>query len=186
MTAAFLLLADSGKLSFRSPELWVYLLGLSVLLVVALRRVVASQDPLKDEVYRRTVAVEHVQSGVIWVNSDGKVSSVNASFATTLGGDPKNICGRDWYDIFAPRDRSKMGEAYSQMLLLGKANVEAHGRRLDGSYSALEVLMVAIHDHKMRFMGHHCLILDRTRERVLEAQLAELTKKLALPSNAGR
>jgi len=184
VTFAFLLLESSGKLTFRSPELWVYLLGLTVLLVVALRRVMASQDPLRDEVYRRTVAVEHVQSGVIWVNSDGKVSSVNASFANTLGGEPKNILGHDWYEIFAPRDRNKMEEAYSQMLLLGKANVEVHGRRLDGSYSALEVLMVAIHDHKMRFIGHHCLILDRTRERVLETQLEELTKKLELHSSA--
>lgn len=164
----------------------MYLLGRSALPVVALRRVMAKQDPLKDEVCRRTVAVEHVQSGVVWVSSDGKVSSVNASFANTLGGEPKNICGHDWYEIFAPRDRSKMAEAYSQMLLLGKAHVEVHGRRLDGSYSALDVLMVAIHDHKMRFIGHHCLILDRTRERVLEAQLDEFTKKLELHSSAAR
>lgn len=186
MTPAFLLLDNSGKLTFRSPELWVYLLGLTVLLVVALRRVLASQDPLKDEVYRRTVAVEHVQSGVVWVSSDGKVSSVNASFANTLGGEPKSILGHDWYEIFAPRDHSKMEEAYSQMLLLGKANVQVHGRRLDGSYSALEVLMVAIHDHKMRFIGHHCLILDRTRERVLEAQLEEITQKLEFQRSAAR
>ena len=132
------------------------------------------------------MAVEHVQSGVVWVNSDGKVRSVNASFANTLGGEPKSILGHDWAEIFAPRDRSKMEEAYSQMLLLGKANVEVHGRRLDGSYSALEVLMVAIHDHKMRFIGHHCLVLDRTRERVLEAQLAELAKKLEAHSSAVR
>ena len=166
--------------------MWVYLLGLSVLLLVALRRVLANQDPLKDEVYRRTVAVEHVQSGVIWVGSNGKISSVNASFATTFGGEPKSICGHDWLEIFAPRDRSKMEEAYSQMLLLGKANVEVHGRRLDGSYSALDVLMVAIHDHKMRFIGHHCLILDRTRERVLEAQLEKLTQKLEFHGSAAR
>jgi len=183
---AFLLLESAGKLTFRSPELWVYLLGLSVLLLVALRRVLANQDPLKDEVYRRTVAVEHVQSGVIWVASNGKISSVNASFATTFGGEPKTICGHDWLEIFAPRDRSKMEEAYSQMLLLGKANVEVHGRRLDGSYSALEVLMVAIHDHQMRFIGHHCLILDRTRERVLEAQLEKLTRKLEFHGSAAR
>jgi PAS domain S-box-containing protein len=162
----------------------VYLLGLSVLLVVALRRVIASQNPLKNEVYRRTVAVEHVQSGVVWVSADGKISSVNASFANTLGGEPKSILGHAWCEIFAPRDRSKMEEAYSQMLLLGKANVEVHGRRLDGSYSALEVLLVAIHDHKMRFIGHHCLILDRTRERVLETQLEELTKKFEFQRSA--
>jgi PAS domain S-box-containing protein len=153
---------------------------------MALRRVMASQDPLKDEVYRRTVAVEHVQSGVVWVNSEGQISSVNAALATTLGGEPGSIRGRNWQDIFAPRDRSKVEEAYSQMLLLGKANVEVHGRRLDGSFAALEVLMVAIHDHKMRFIGHHCLVLDRTRERVLEAQVEELSKKFDLQNSSAR
>ncbi len=51
MTLALFLISSSGKLTFQSPELWVYLLGLSVLLVIALRRVKAQQDPLKDEVY---------------------------------------------------------------------------------------------------------------------------------------
>jgi hypothetical protein len=36
--------------------------------------------------------------------------------------------------------------------------------------------MVAIHDHKMRFVGHHCLAVDRTREKTLAAQVEELTK----------
>ena len=171
-------MASSGKLTLHSPELWVYLLGLSVLLVIALRRVLAQQNPLKDEVYMKNVAVEYVQSGVAWVRADGKIRSINASLATTLGGEPKNIMGRDWYELFAQQDRNKIQEVYSQMLLLGKANLEVHGHRLDGSYCGLEVLMVAIHDHKMRFVGHHCLVVDRTREKVLEAQVEELTKSL--------
>jgi len=138
----------------------------------------ALQTPLQDEVYMRTVAIEHVQSGVAWVRADGKIRSINASFANTLGGEPRKIMGRDWYELFAQQDRNKMQEAYSQMLLLGRATLEVHGRRLDGSYSGLEMLMVAIHDHKMRFVGHHCLVVDRTREKILEAQLEELTKSL--------
>ena len=69
-----------------------------------------------------------------------------------------------------------MKEAYSQMLLLGKANLEVHAKRADGTYAGLEVLLVAQHDHKSRFIGHHCLVADRTRERLLEEQLRELTQ----------
>ncbi len=156
----------------------MYLLGLSVLLVIALRRVKAQQNPLKDEVYSRTVAIEHVQSGVAWIRADGKIRSINASFAKTLGGEPKKLNGRDWYELFAQQDRDKIEEAYSQMLLLGRATLDAHGLRLDGEQSGLEVLMVAIHDHKMRFVGHHCLVVDRTHEKLLEAQVEELTKIL--------
>jgi len=183
---ALLLLSSSSKLTFRSPELWVYLLGLSVLLVIALRRVQAQQNPLKDEVYTTTVAMEHIQSGVAWIRADGKIRSLNASFATALGGEPRLLIGRDWYELFGEQDRNKIQEAYSQMLLLGRATLDARGRRLDGGQSGLEVLMVAIHDHKMRFVGHHCLVVDRTREKMLEAQVEELTKSLEQRASAVR
>ena len=62
----------------------MYLLGLSVLLYIALRRVLAQQAPLKDEVYMKNVAIEYVQSGVAWVRGDGTVRSVNQSLASTL------------------------------------------------------------------------------------------------------
>ena len=186
MILAFLLVGTSGKLTLRSPEVWVYLLGLSVLLVIALRRVRAQQNPLRDEVYMKTVAIEHVQTGVAWIRADGKIRSANASLGNTLGTEPRTLAGRDWYEMFAPQDRSKIEEAYSQMLLLGKATVEVNVRRTDRSYSGLEVLMVAIHDHKMRFVGHHCLVVDRTREKLLEAQVEELTKLLEQRASAVR
>ena len=173
-----MILAGPNKLTFHSPELWVYLLGLSVLLYIALRRVMAQQTPLKDEVYMKNVAIEYVQSGVAWVRADGTVRSINQSLATTLSAAPRELVGREWYELFAQQDREKLKEAFSQMLLLGKATIEVHGRRMDGTYAGLELMMVAIHDHKMRFVGHHCLVVDRTREKVLEAQIAELTKSL--------
>jgi PAS domain S-box-containing protein len=176
VTLALLLVTNSGKLTLRSPEVWVYLLGLSVLLTIALRRVRAQQNPLKDEVYMKTVAIEYVQTGVAWIRGDGKVRSANAFLGDTLGAEPRTLVGRDWYEMFAQKDHRKLEEAYSQMLLLGKATLEVNGRLKDGSFSSLEVLMVAIHDHKMRFVGHHCLVVDRTREKALEAQVEQLTK----------
>ena len=181
LSVAFLLAsaADAGsqKITFRSPELWFYLLGLSVLLVIALRRVLARQAPLSDELYSKTVAIEHVQSGVAWIRADGSVKTINASFASTLGALQRELLGKEWYDLFAQQDRSRLQEAFSQMLLLGKCTLEAMGKRMDGTYAGLEILLVAVHDHKMRFVGHHCLIADRTRERLLEEQLAAITPK---------
>jgi len=176
----------ADKLTFHSPELWVYMLGLSTLLVIALRRVMARQNPLKDEVYMKNVAIEYVQSGVAWVRADGTVGSINQSMATTLSAAPRELLGKDWYDLFAQQDGPKLKEAFSQMLLLGKTTIEVHGRRMDGSYAGLELLMVAIHDHKMRFIGHHCLVVDRTREKVLEGQLGEVTKKMTRKTSVAR
>jgi PAS domain S-box-containing protein len=159
-----------------SPQLWLYLLGLVTFLTIVLRRVKQRQIPLSDELHVKRVAIEHVHSGVAWVRPDGAIGSINASFAATLGALQRELIGRDWYEIFSQQDRPRMQEAYSQMLLLGKENLEVHARRTDGTYAGLEVLLVAQHDHKSRFIGHHCLVADRTRERLLEEQLRELTQ----------
>ena len=159
-----------------SPQLWLYLLGVVTFLTILLRRVRRRQIPLSDELHVKKVAIEHVHSGVAWVRQDGAIGSINTSFAATLNAVPRELIGRDWYEIFSQQDRPRMQEAYSQMLLLGKANLEVHAKRADGTYAGLEVLLVAQHDHKSRLIGHHCLVADRTRERLLEEQLRELTQ----------
>lgn len=177
-------LASADKLTLRSPELWVYLLGLSVLLTMALRRVVAKQTPLSDELYAKTVAMEHIQSGVAWVRGDGTISAMNAAFLEILCARLQDFRGRHWYSLFADQEGPQLEEAYRQMLLLGKITFDAYGKRVDGTYAGLEVRLVAVHDHKMRFMGHHCLVADRTRERILEEQMRE--QSAADLANAGR
>ena len=180
-----MILTNADKLTLRSPELWVYLLGLSVLLGIALRRVLARQAPLNDELYSKTVAIEHVQSGVAWVRSDGTIKTLNAAFAEILAGHVSDFLGSDWHRLFADQERKRLEEAYSQMLLLGKADLEAYGKRVDGTYAGLDVRLVAVHDHKMRYVGHHCLVADRTRERILEEQI-RTTTATARPVSANR
>lgn len=173
-----------SQLNFHGPQLWLYLLGLVTFLTIVLRRVLRRQIPLSDELHVKQVAIEHVHSGVAWVRQDGAIGSINASFAATLNALPRELIGRDWYEIFSQHDRTRMQEAYSQMLLLGKANLEVHAKRADGTYAGLEVLLVAQHDHKSRLIGHHCLVADRTRERLLEEQLRELTQNAERQSGA--
>jgi PAS domain S-box-containing protein len=154
--------------------LWLYLLGAITVLCIALRRVIHRQTPLSDEVYSTKVAFDHLQSGVAWVNADGVLGTVNSSLAHTLSCEPKTLIGRAWLDIFPIQERERVREAYSRMLLVGMTEFDAYGQRADGTNAWLSVLLVAVHDHKMRFVGHHCLVLDSTHTRLLEERIKVL------------
>ena len=154
--------------------LWLYLLGAVTVLCIALRRVIHRQAPLTDEVYSTKVAFDHLQSGVAWVRADGILGTVNSSLAVTLSSEPHALIGHDWLDIFPKEEWGRVREVYSRMLLLGVTEFETYGQRADGTYAWLKVLLVAVHDHKMRFVGHHCLVLDSTHTRLLEERLKEL------------
>jgi PAS domain S-box-containing protein len=158
--------------------LWLYLLGAVTVLSIALRRVLHRQTPLSDELYSTKVAFEHLQSGVAWVRADQTLGAVNASLANTLSTDAKSLVGRSWLEMFPAEERDRIAESYSAMLLAGKTEFDAYGRRADGTYAWLNVLLVAVHDHAMRFAGHHCLVLDSTHTRILEDRVKELTHEM--------
>jgi hypothetical protein len=73
-------------------------------------------------------------------------------------------------------EQDRVKEAYSQMLLSGKTQFDTYGQRADETHAWLKVLLVAVHDHKMRFVGHHCLVLDSTHTRILEDRVKELER----------
>jgi PAS domain-containing protein len=156
--------------------LWLSLLALATVLYIALRRVRGRQKPLSDELYAKSVAIDHVFTGFAWVRADNRIGSANPALTNVLRLNSNEILERDWRDLFALGERARVEEAYSQMLLMGKATIEmaALGR---GGETRCNVLLVAIHDHRMRFVGHHCILEDRTREMMLEDRLRELTAK---------
>jgi len=155
---------------------WLYLLGAVTVLSIALRRVLQRQNPLADEVYSTKVAFDRLQSGVAWVREDGVLSTVNLSLAASLSADAASLVGRKWLEIFPKQERARVEEFYSQMLLSGITQFDTFGQRADGTYAWLNVLLVAVHDHKMRFVGHHCLVLDSTHTKLLEERLKEMAE----------
>ncbi len=76
--------------------------------------------------------------------------------------------------MFPVDEHYRIRDSFSQALLSGMASLDLAGERVDGSRIWMNVRLIAVHDHKMRFVGHHCLIQDRTYERDLEEQVARL------------
>jgi PAS domain S-box-containing protein len=158
--------------------LWLYLLGAVTFLIIALRRVLRKQKPLNDALYRTKVAIEHVHSGVAFVQPDGKVGSVNPALMDLIGGQPSDHLNVDWHQLFPPSEQTKVREAYTQMLLQGIASFDGHIQRGNQSRAPVQVRLVTVNDHKMRLMGHHCMIHSVERERELESKIEQLTREL--------
>jgi hypothetical protein len=159
--------------------LWLYLLAAVTVLVIVLRRVLRRQRPLDDELYSKRIAIDHIHSGVAWVCQDGKIGSMNPSLAGTLCARYGQMNGRDWLTLFLSGDRARVEGCYRQALLAGMTSFQVCVERLDGSLAYLDVLLLTVHDHKLRFIGHYMLTSDRTREHALEGQVQALSDALA-------
>jgi len=162
----------------RSPALWLYLLAAVTVLIIVLRRVMHRQIPLSDEIYSKQVAIDHVHSCVAWVRSDGLIGSVNPALAKTVHMLPRELVGQHWEILFPKTEWATLQETYRQALLMGKTSLETQAQRPDGTLAKVQVLLVTIHDHKSRLVGHYCLMEDRTRELELEQQIQKLSAEL--------
>ena len=155
--------------------LWLYLLGAVTFLIIVLRRVLRRQKPLSDELYSTRVAIKHVHSGVAWVQQDGKIGFANESLADLTGVRADDTAKRDWYTLFPSAEHNRVREAHTQMLLSGIASLDTLLERGGGRTDAVNLRLVAVHDHKARLVGHHALIHDLSREKALESQLRQLS-----------
>jgi PAS domain S-box-containing protein len=162
----------------RSPALWLYLLGAVTVLSVVLRRVLRRQTPLNDDLYAKQVAIDHVRSGVAWVRADGLIGFINPAFAKTVGLLPREILNKPWLSFFPMGERRRVEEAYSQALLMGKTTLETQAQRPNGTLARVNILLVTVHDHKSRLVGHYCMLEDQTREVELEEQIQRLSAQL--------
>jgi len=143
--------------------LWLYLLGVVTFLGIVVRRLWRKQKPLSDEVYSWRVALDHVNSGVGWIPATGSLHSMNPALAHMLGSTAEGLAGSDWFRMFPQPERLRVEKTYRQMLLAGIASLQVATVDARGIETPREVLLVAVHDHKMRFTGHHCIV-----ERILD------------------
>lgn len=138
--------------------LWLYLLGAVTVLGIAVRRLRRRQKPLDDQVFSHQVAIDNVRDGVAFVAADGRLQAVNPALADMLRTTQAELLGRPWLDMFARAEQGSVEEKYSQMLLAGRASMETSTIDANRRETPHELLLVAVHDHKMRFMGHHCIV----------------------------
>jgi len=143
--------------------LWLYLLGIVTFLGIVVRRLLRKQKPLNDQVYSWRVAIDHISSGVAWIPASGNLHSMNPALTNMLGATAEDLAGRDWLQMFPRDERLRVEQVYRQMLLAGIASLRVSTVHENGLETPREVLMVAVHDHRMRFTGHHCIV-----ERVVD------------------
>jgi len=143
--------------------LWLYLLGIVTVLSIVVRRLWRRQKPLDEAVFSHRVAIDNVSSGVAWIPKNGLLHTVNPALVSMLCTTQDELKDRDWMDIFASDEKAHVEEKFSQMLLAGRSSLEALTRDSYGREIPRNVVLVAVHDHKMRFMGHHCIV-----ERIFE------------------
>src|SRR5580704_17911172 len=105
--------------------LWLYLLALVTFLAIVVRRLYRRQKPLSDELYSNRIAIDSVRSGVAWIPASGSLRSMNPALAQMLGSTPEELWGRDWMQMFAESDQPRVEQVYRQMLLAGKASINA-------------------------------------------------------------
>ena len=163
----------------RFPALWLYLLGAVTFLVVVLRRVLHRHGSTerRDLLGRSKSRIDHVHSGVAWVRADGMVGSVNPALATTL----RIFRGSCWEGngkiSSLPGSPEGAKGATARHCSDGQGN-SARKRTRNGRmarWRRSDVLLVTIHDHKSRLVGHYCLMEDRSRELELEQQVQQLS-----------
>lgn len=164
--------------------MWVWFYGLSTLLGILYRRLWLKQLPLNKELNASRVAIDHIQSGVAWVREDGKIGSANPSLAESVSIRAASLVGHDWLELFPESERQNVQKAHAEMLLSGHSSVSTLLERADGSHAPADLRLVVIHDDKSKFLGHHCLIQDLTREWELQSQLRKLNQSLKQASHA--
>jgi len=139
---------------------WLSLLGVVTVLAIVVRRLWRRQKPLVDDLYAQRLAIDHVHDGVAWVTESGRINDLNPALARMLETGPEQLKGRNWFAMFALEEQSRVKDAYSQMLLSGRASLDVNIVDAHGTVTPHNLLIVAVYDRRTRLSGHHCILHD--------------------------
>ncbi len=117
------------------------------------------------------LALENAVEGIALLDSQGCYLQVNQAYANITGYPPEEMIGMDWQVTVHPEDLEQLLIAYRQMLEEGKVEVEARGKRKDGSLFFKQVVMITAFNENQEFIGHYCFLKDITHRKQKEERL---------------
>ncbi len=126
---------------------------------------ISNQKQAEMELRELTNAMQNAVEGISRLNPQGRYISVNRSYAHTCGYEPEELVGVEWQNTVHPNEISRLNQAYQQMLITGKVEVETRGVRKDGSYFYKQVTMISAYDEQGQFSGHHCFMKDISEQQ---------------------
>ena len=129
---------------------------------------VTERQKAEEELRNQNKALESAVVGISQLDTFGDYLKVNPAYAELLGYQPEELTGTQWKQTVHPEDREKATNAYEQMLLCNKAEVEIRAVRKDDSVFDQKLVMVKAYDSEQKFSGHYGFMKDISQRREVE------------------
>lgn len=128
-----------------------------------------SDQKLQDAaVAKLSKALEIAVVGIAEVDAQGHFVQVNQAYADMNGYHEMDLIGDDWYQLIIPEDRCRALNAYQQMMLTDRAEVEICAIRKNGTTFDRKIVLVKAYDEQQKFSGHYCFTQDISSHREVE------------------
>jgi PAS domain S-box-containing protein len=127
---------------------------------------------LEEQVRELRAALEDAAEGICRIDSDGKIISINRSFARLSGYEPGELVGQSWEGTVASADRVVLRADIRDAAT--KVEREVHGVRKDGTPFDMLLAVVPVfdgHPNHPVSKGHYFFVRDLTERRRMENQL---------------
>jgi diguanylate cyclase (GGDEF)-like protein/PAS domain S-box-containing protein len=137
----------------------------------------AGQDRLHSQALYTQAVLEHMVDGVITIDVQGRVESLNPAACAMFGYQAHELLGRNVSILMPEHDARQHGGYMSRYLAGGAARIigkgrDVEGRRADGSVFPMSLAVSRIeHEGRTRFIG---LTRDITERKRAEAEIERL------------
>jgi PAS domain S-box-containing protein len=131
-----------------------------------------------EELRQWSAAMEAAMDGIARLDAHGRYEFVSQQYARLVGRPLPELLGAVWDITVYPDDLPMLREAYSEMLHVGRVEVEARGLRKDGVVFHKRVAMVARRDDAGALLGHYCFMKDISQEQEREQRARATSRKL--------
>lgn len=129
---------------------------------------ISDRKQTEEELRTLSKALESAVEGIAQLNTRGQYVHVNLAYAAMLGYQPEELIGLHWQQTVHLEDLDTVEAMYQQMLIHGKAEVEARAIRKDGSLFDKQVVLVKAYDQFQPFTGSYCFVKDISDRREVE------------------
>jgi len=126
-----------------------------------------------------STALAYAVEGISHLDATGRYLTVNHAYAQMVGYTPEELIGRPWQITVHPDDLAQVVAAYQQMQSQGRVEVEARGRRKDGTIFHKQLVMVAANQVSQQARGHYCFMKDISDRKQAEAVLQREFQRLS-------
>ncbi len=124
------------------------------------------------------IVMSNIPAGVISVNRDGEITSINRVGAEILGTDIKSAIGKDYEKVLRPAEKDVLKDMFSEMNALGAETLERQiVAEIDGRPITILVNLNALKDEDGEYIGMVAVLDDLTH--ILKTQRMAAWKEVA-------